>query len=74
MNLGIVLQFAKKLLPMAKIGSYILSIMALGVAALLGANKDAIQADFCASKIPDAPKIEAPVAPAVVVPVAPDKK
>lgn len=70
MNLGVVFQFAKKLLPMAKIGAYILSLLALAVAAILGANKDAVQQEFCASKIPDAPKIEAP---AVVVPVVPEK-
>lgn len=67
MNAAVIIQFAKKLLPMAKIGSYVLSVLALGVAALLGANKDAIQEDFCSSKIPDAPKIEAPA-------VAPEKK
>jgi hypothetical protein len=68
MSPAIIFQFVKKLLPMAKIGSYILSVLALGLAALLGANKEDMQKQFCASSIPDMPKIEAAPSPVAAQP------
>lgn len=63
MSMATLIQLAKKLLPMARIGAEILGFLTLLVAAVLGASKEDIQAKYCASSLPDMPKIEAPTAP-----------
>jgi hypothetical protein len=67
MNIAVVLEFLKKLLPMNKIGGFILGVIGAALAILLGANNADMKAAYCAADAVALPKVEAPVVPAPAV-------
>lgn len=65
--------FIKGFLPWKKIGAYLLGVIGVVVAGVIGVSNTDLKDEYCKSAPVELPKIEAS-APAVVVPVAPEKK
>lgn len=60
MNTAVILQFIKKLLPMNKIGAFILGLIGAALALILGTQNADLKKQYCASEEVNIPKIEAP--------------
>lgn len=64
--------FIKGFLPWKKIGAYLLGVIGVVVAGVIGVSNTDLKDEYCKSAPVELPKIEAPAAP--VAPVAPEKK
>lgn len=72
MNAAVVFEFVKKLLPMNKIGAFILGLIGAAIAVVVGVSNSDLKKSFCEAEVVALPKLEAP-APAVA-PVVEEKK
>jgi len=62
MNTAMVLGFLKKILPMNKIGAFILGVIGAGLALLLGANSADMKTAYCNADAVEVPALVAPAA------------
>jgi hypothetical protein len=63
MSIAVVLEFIKKILPMNKIGAFILGLIGAALALLIGVNSSDLKASYCAADAVALPKVVAPVVP-----------
>jgi hypothetical protein len=67
MSMAVVFEFLKKLLPMNKIGAFILGLIGAALALFIGTNNADMKAAYCAAEVVALPKVEAPaVVPAPI--------
>lgn len=66
MNATVIFEFVKKILPMNKIGAFILGVIGAGLALVVGVSNSDLKKSYCEADVVALPKAEvvAPAAPA----------